>query len=89
MTTFSSVRRIFAELRVTNRKISSGELDFKHPDGVIITMIINFSTLPLKYYSQHHCVRKHQMIQFSALYNCSILPLYGTMDLLKVASPYV
>ena len=69
---------------MTSRKMSSGELNVKHPDGVIIIMIINFSTLPLQYYSQHHCVRKHQMSQFSALYNCSILPLYGTLDLVKV-----
>ena len=57
--------------------------------SVMVLMFNYDSTLSLKYYNQHHCVKKHQMAQFSAEYNCSILPLYGTLDLLKVASPYV
>ena len=43
-----------------------------------------FSSLPLKHYNQHHCLRKRHLEQFSARYNCSVLPLYGTLDLVKV-----
>ena len=50
----------------------------------MIIYYIYYSSLPFKYYNQHHCVRKHQMTQFSAMNNCSVLPLYGTLDLVKV-----
>ena len=55
----------------------------------MIIYYIFYSSLPFKYYNQHHCVRKHQMTQFSAMNNCSVLPLYGTLDLVKVGPPLV
>ena len=42
------------------------------------------SSLPWKYYNQQHCLRRHHLEQFSAVYNCSVLPLYGTLDLAQV-----
>ena len=42
-----------------------------------------FSSLPLRDYNQMHCQRKMLMKKFSMMYNCSILPLYGTLDLVE------
>ena len=39
-----------------------------------------FSSLPLRDYNQMHCQRKMLMKKFSMMFNCSILPLYGTLD---------
>lgn len=45
------------------------------------------SSLPWKYYNQQHCLRRHHLEQFSAVYNCSALPLYGTLDLAQDSLP--
>ena len=41
------------------------------------------SSLPLSAYNMIHCQRKELMKKFSMMYNCSILPLYGTLDMVE------
>ena len=41
----------------------------------------SLSSLPLQDYNQLHCQRMKLMKKFTMMFNCTVLPLYGTLDL--------
>ena len=47
----------------------------------------SLSSLPLQDYNQLHCQRMKLMEKFSMMFNCTVLPLYGTLDLSEELLP--
>ena len=63
----------------TRRRTDSGRTgDTNSPHCTKQTFFL--SSLPLSAYNRIHCQRKELMKKFTMMYNCSILPLYGTLD---------
>ena len=66
---------------LTKRRTDSGRTKNTSPHQQGKQFITNFlSSLPLSAYNRIHCQRKELMKKFTMMYNCSILPLYGTLD---------